>query len=62
MFTTLVYVLFVVAGFSLLYWGITQFTLPQPVKVVLIVVLGLIGLGLLWNLIGGHGGLHLEVH
>lgn len=59
-FMTLIYILFVIAGFSLLYWGITQFALPQPVKVVLIVVMGLIGLALLWNLIGGGGGLHIS--
>ena len=54
----ILYVLFIVAGFSLLYWGLSQFALPQPVRVVLIVVCGLIGLVLVWNLLvpflGGH--------
>ncbi len=56
MFTTLLYVLFVVAAFSLIYWGFTRMALPEPVKTILMVVLGLVGLWLLWSLIasGGH--------
>lgn len=48
---TMLYVLFVIAAFSLVYWGLSQLTLPQPVRVILIVVCGLIGLVLCWNLL-----------
>lgn len=41
--------------FAVLYWGITQFALPQPMKVVLIVIMALFGLLLIWNFVaGGH--------
>lgn len=55
-FMTLIYILFVIAGFSLVYWALMQFTLPQPLKVILIVVMGLIGLAILWNLLAGGTG------
>lgn len=58
MFLTLILVLIVIAAFSLLYWGLTQMTLPQPVKIVLIVVLGLIGLAIIYNSVAS-GGFHL---
>ncbi len=58
MITTLIYVLFVVAAFSLVWWGVSKMPLPDPVRIVLIVVMGLIGLLILWNLIAGAGFIH----
>ncbi len=58
MISTLIYVLFVVAAFSLVYWGVSKMALPDPVRTVLIVVMGLIGLLILWNLIAGSGLIH----
>lgn len=60
MFTTLILALILIAAFALVWWGISQLTLPQPVKVVLLVILGLIALAVIYNTVAG-GGLHLSL-
>lgn len=54
MFTTLILALIILAAFSLVWWGVSQLGLPQPVKVVILVILGLIALAFIYNSIGGH--------
>jgi hypothetical protein len=61
MFTTLILALILLAAFALVWWGISSLTLPQPVKVVILVILGLLALAAIWNFISG-GGAHLTLH
>jgi hypothetical protein len=51
----MILVLIILAAFSLLWWGINQLSLPQPIKVVVLVILGLIGLLFIYNMfaVGG---------
>ena len=60
MFTTLILVLILIAAFSLVWWGVSSLALPQPVKVVILVVLGLIALAVIYNFVAG-GGAHLTL-
>lgn len=57
MFTTLILLIIVIAAFSLIWWGVNSLTLPQPVKVVLLVCLGLLALAFIYNAVAG-GGVH----
>ena len=55
MIVTLLQVLIFLAAISLLYWGFSKLTLPEPVKTILMVVIGLVLLAFIWNWIaGGH--------
>ncbi len=60
MLMTLIGVIIVIAAFALVYWGLTQVALPQPIKVVLIVVFGLIALAIVYNWVIAGGG-HLAL-
>jgi hypothetical protein len=60
MFTALILVLILVAAFSLLWWGVSALALPPPVRVVLLVILGLIALGVIYNFVVS-GGVHLSL-
>jgi hypothetical protein len=53
MIHTMILVLIILAAFSLLWWGINQLALPQPIKVVVLVILGLIGLLFIYNMFAG---------
>ncbi len=56
---TLIGIIILIAAFALVYWGVNQFAFPQPVKIVITVVFGLIALALIWAMVGGGGGLSL---
>jgi hypothetical protein len=61
MIHTLIVVFIILAAFALLYWGMTQLTLPPTIKTVLIVILGLIALLFIYNMFAGGGpGLSLR--
>jgi hypothetical protein len=60
MFTTLILVLILLAAFALVWWGISSLTIPQPVKIVILVILGLIALAIIYNAVAG-GGLGLSL-
>jgi hypothetical protein len=61
MIHTLIVVFIILAAFALLYWGMTQLTLPPTIKTVLIVILGLIALLFIYNMFaGGAPGLSLR--
>jgi Co/Zn/Cd efflux system component len=61
MFTQLILILLILAAFSLVYWAVQQFALPQPMKVIILVILGLVGLVMIWNFVAGGGvNLHLR--
>ena len=55
MIGTMIAVIIILAAFSLLWWGVNALALPQPIKVVILVVLGLIGLAFLYNMFAGGG-------
>lgn len=56
MLTTLIYLLIVLAVIGVAWWAITQFTLPQPVRVIAVVVIAIVAIVLLLGLLpGGHG-------
>jgi hypothetical protein len=61
MFTTMILIIIVLAAFALLWWGISQFTLPQPVKTVILVVLGLLLLMFIYNWVQGGSMAHLSL-
>ncbi len=46
--------LFIVAAGALLWWGFSRMPLPEPVKTILLVVVGLVLLYLVWGVVGGH--------
>ena len=60
MLVTLIVVLLVLAGFALVWWGINALTLPQPVKVVVLVILGLVMLAIVYQYVVGGGHLVLR--
>jgi len=61
MIHTLIVVFIILAAFALLYWGMTQLTLPPTIKTVLIVIMGLIALLFIYNIFAGSGsGLSLR--
>lgn len=49
----LILVFIVIAAFALIYWGMTQLTLPPNVKTVLIVLMGLIALAFIYQAMTG---------
>jgi hypothetical protein len=61
MFTTIILVLIILAAFSLVWWGINSMAIPQPVKTVVLVILGLVALAIIYNFVaGGHLGVSLR--
>lgn len=60
MFTTLILAIILLAAFALVWWGVSQLTLPQPVKIVILVILGLLALAFIYNSVAG-GGVHLSL-
>lgn len=58
MFTSLILLLVILAAFALVWWGVNQVGLPQPVKVVVLVIIGLLALAFVYNSFAG-GGLHI---
>jgi hypothetical protein len=60
-FHTLILLFLIIAAFALLYWGMTQLTLPPNVKTVIIVLMGLIALAFIYQtLVGGSLGFGLR--
>jgi hypothetical protein len=49
MFLTLILVLVILAAFALVWWGIGRLTLPEPIKTVILVILGLVALAFIYN-------------
>jgi hypothetical protein len=55
MFNTLILLLIILAAFSLVWWGINALPMPQQLKVIILVILGLIALAFIWNQFAGGG-------
>lgn len=58
--TTLLLIFIILAGFALAWWGVSQLGLPQPVKVVVLVIAGMLMLAWIYGLVSGHPVLALH--
>ena len=58
MFTTLILVLILLGAFALVWWGVNRMAVPEPIKTIVLVILGLIALAIIYNAVAG-GGFHL---
>ena len=61
MFTTLILVLILLGAFALVWWGVNRMAVPEPIKTIVLVILGLIALAIIYNAVAG-GGFHLSLH
>lgn len=60
-FNTLILLFLIIAAFALLYWGMTQMTLPPNIKTVIIVLMGLIALAFIYRVVVG-GSMGFGLH
>lgn len=58
---SLILLFIIIAAFALVYWGMTKLTLPPNVGTVIIVIMGLIALGFIYNLFAS-GRLNFGMH
>lgn len=58
MLTLLIYLLIFLGVCAIVWWTVTQMGLPQPVRVIAVVVMAIVGLLFLLQLLPGH---HLAV-
>lgn len=58
-FVTLILVLIILAAFGLVFWGASRMGIPEPIRTIMLVIVGLIALAFLYSLVAG-GGLHLS--
>lgn len=58
MLHALILLFIIIAAFALVYWGMTQLTLPPNIKTVIIVIMGLVALIFIYQIFVG-GGLSL---
>lgn len=62
MLTLLIYLLIGLIICSIVWWVINQLSLPQPVRMVAVVIMAIIGIVFLLQLVGGVGGIgHLSL-
>lgn len=45
--------LFVCAFFGIAWWALNRFTVPEPIKTIVLVILALIALFVLWQMFSG---------
>jgi hypothetical protein len=58
MLTTVVLIFILLAALALIWWGIQRLGIPEPIKTVVLVVLGLVVLVVIYNFVAS-GGVHL---
>jgi len=56
-FLTLIVLLIVLAAFSLVWWGVNRMAVPEPIKTIVLVILGLVGLWFIYLAVTG--GIHI---
>jgi hypothetical protein len=56
---TVVLIFIILAAFALVWWGVQRLAIPEPIKTVVLVILGLVALVLIYNFIAG-GGVRLN--
>jgi len=52
---TLVLIFIILAAFALVWWGIGRLAVPEPIKTVVLVILGLAALVTIYNYVASHG-------
>jgi hypothetical protein len=60
MIVTILLLLILLAAFSLVWWGVNRMAVPEPIKTIVLVILGLLALLFIYNMVAG-GGLHLTM-
>jgi len=55
--STILAFFFILCVGALLWWGVSRLTLPEPIKTIALVMIGLVLLFLLWGLFTGHGAI-----
>lgn len=60
MLMTMVLIFIVLAAFALVWWGIQRLAIPEPIKTVVLVILGLVALVMIYNFVAG-GGMHVSL-
>lgn len=60
MIMTILLLLILLAAFSLVWWGVNRMAVPEPIKTIVLVILGLIALLFIYNMIAG-GGMHFSL-
>lgn len=55
MITTIILILILLAAFSLVWWGIGRMAVPEPIKTIVLVILGLLALLFIYNMVVGNG-------
>jgi hypothetical protein len=53
MFTTLVLILILLAAFSLVWWGVSRMAVPEPIKTIVLVIMGLVALVFIYQMVLG---------
>ena len=56
---TILLIFIILAGFALIWWGIGRLAIPEPIKTVVLVVLGIVALVMIYNFVAG-GGIHVN--
>lgn len=59
MITTLILILILLAAFSLVWWGVGRLTLPEPIKTIVLVLMGLVALLFIYQV--AVGGWHAPI-
>lgn len=54
MITSLILILILLAAFSLVWWGVNRMAVPEPIKTIVLVILGLVALLFIYNMVAGH--------
>ena len=55
MITTLLLLLILLAAFALVWWGVGRLAVPEPIKTIVLVILGLLALVFIYNMVSGGG-------
>ena len=60
MIVTILLLLILLAAFSLIWWGVNRMAVPEPIKTIVLVILGLLALLAIYNMVAGNG-LHFNL-
>lgn len=53
MLTTLILILILLAAFSLVWWGVGRMAVPEPIKTIVLVIMGLVALVVIYQMVVG---------
>ena len=52
---TIICIFLILAAFALVWWGVNRLSIPEPIKTVVLVTMGLIMLVIIWTWVTGGG-------